>query len=61
MRRRPDEATVRRALYLLDLLGVEVFAVSGALAAGRLGLDPIGVIVFASLTAVGCGTLATCC
>ncbi|MCU7373694.1 trimeric intracellular cation channel family protein [Paucibacter sp. O1-1] len=44
-------------LYLLDLLGVAVFAVSGALAAGHLGLDPVGVIVFAALTAVGGGTL----
>ena len=44
-------------LYLLDLLGVAVFAVSGALAAGRLGLDLFGVIVLASVTAIGGGTL----
>jgi uncharacterized membrane protein YeiH len=44
-------------LYLLDLLGVAVFAVSGALAAGRTGLDLFGVIVIAALTAVGGGTL----
>jgi uncharacterized membrane protein YeiH len=43
--------------YLLDLLGVAVFAVSGALAAGRLGLDLLGVVVVAALTAVGGGTL----
>ena len=43
--------------YALDLLGVAVFAVSGALAAGRTGLDLLGVIVIASLTAVGGGTL----
>jgi uncharacterized membrane protein YeiH len=43
--------------YLLDLLGVAVFAVSGALAAGRLGLDLLGVVVIAALTAVGGGTL----
>src|SRR5437762_310252 len=43
--------------YLLDLLGVAVFAVSGALAAGRTGLDLLGVIVIAALTAVGGGTL----
>ena len=41
------------ALYLLDLIGVAVFAVSGALAAGRAGLDLLGVIVLASLTAIG--------
>ena len=45
------------ALYLLDLIGVAVFAVSGALAAGRAGLDLLGVIVLASLTAIGGGTL----
>lgn len=42
---------------LLDLLGVTVFAVSGALAAGRRRLDLLGVIVIAALTAVGGGTL----
>ena len=44
-------------LYLLDLLGVAVFAISGALAAGRAGLDLLGVIVLAALTAIGGGTL----
>jgi uncharacterized membrane protein YeiH len=44
-------------LYLLDLIGVAVFAVSGALAAGRLGLDLLGVVVLASVTAIGGGTL----
>ena len=44
-------------LYLLDLLGVAVFSVSGALAAGRLQLDLLGVLVLASLTAIGGGTL----
>ena len=43
--------------YLLDLFGVAVFAVSGALAAGHTGLDFLGVIVIAALTAVGGGTL----
>jgi uncharacterized membrane protein YeiH len=42
---------------LLDLLGVAVFAVSGALAAGRVGLDLLGVVVIAALTAVGGSTL----
>jgi len=44
-------------LYILDLIGVAVFAVSGALAAGRLGLDLLGVVVLASVTAIGGGTL----
>ena len=48
---------VTMLLYFLDLAGVAVFAVSGALAAGRLELDLLGVIVLASLTAIGGGTL----
>lgn len=44
-------------LYTLDLLGVAVFAVSGALAAGRRRLDLLGVAVLAVVTAVGGGTL----
>lgn len=44
-------------LYLLSLLGVAVFAASGALAAGRKGLDWIGVGVIAGVTAIGGGTI----
>jgi uncharacterized membrane protein YeiH len=44
-------------LYLLELLGVGVFAVSGALAAGRKSLDLLGVVVIAVVTAIGGGTL----
>ncbi|MGD1895551.1 MAG: trimeric intracellular cation channel family protein [Phormidesmis sp.] len=43
--------------YALDLLGVTVFAVSGALAAGRKQLDLLGVVVIAVITAIGGGTL----
>ena len=42
---------------VLDLLGTAVFAVSGALAAGRKQLDLLGVLVLALVTAVGGGTL----
>ncbi len=42
---------------VLDLLGVAVFAASGALAAGRKQLDLLGVLVLALVTAVGGGTL----
>jgi uncharacterized membrane protein YeiH len=45
------------ALYVLDLLGVAVFAVSGVLAAGRKSLDLFGVLVIATLTAIGGGTI----
>jgi uncharacterized membrane protein YeiH len=44
-------------LYWLDLFGVAVFAVSGALTAGRAGLDLFGVLVIASFTAIGGGTV----
>lgn len=43
-------------LYILDLFGVAVFAVSGALAAGRKSLDLLGVVIIAVVTAVGGGT-----
>jgi uncharacterized membrane protein YeiH len=40
--------------YLLNMFGVAVFAVSGALTAGRKSLDPFGVIV---IVAIGGGTI----
>lgn len=44
-------------LHLLDFAGVAVFAVSGALAAGRKSLDLLGVVVIAIVTSIGGGTL----
>jgi uncharacterized membrane protein YeiH len=44
-------------LYTLELIGVAVFAISGALAAGRKRLDLIGVLVLALVTATGGGTI----
>jgi uncharacterized membrane protein YeiH len=44
-------------LYLLEMCGVAVFAVSGALAAGRKRFDLLGVMVIATVTAIGGGTL----
>jgi uncharacterized membrane protein YeiH len=44
-------------LYVLDLFGVAVFAASGALAGIATRLDLLGVIVLASITAIGGGTL----
>lgn len=43
--------------YLLDLIGVAVFAISGVLAASRSGLDLLGGFALAALTAIGGGTL----
>ncbi len=45
------------ALLLLDLLGVGVFAISGALAALRKEMDLLGVLVIAAVTALGGGTV----
>jgi uncharacterized membrane protein YeiH len=42
---------------VVELLGVAVFAVSGAVAAGRKRLDWLGVAVVAVVTAIGGGTL----
>ena len=44
-------------LQLVDLFGVAVFAVSGALAAGRKQLDLLGVVVIAIVASIGGGTL----
>jgi uncharacterized membrane protein YeiH len=44
-------------LYLLDLLGVAVFSVSGAIAAGRKRFDLLGIAVIATVTAIGGGTI----
>ncbi len=44
-------------LYYLDLVGVAVFAASGVLAARSRGLDLLGVVVIAAITAIGGGTL----
>jgi uncharacterized membrane protein YeiH len=45
------------SIQFFDLLGVSVFAVSGALAAGRKRLDLLGVFVIAMVTAIGGGTI----
>jgi uncharacterized membrane protein YeiH len=52
---RPTPATV--LLRILDLFGVAVFAVSGALAGIASQLDLLGILVLASVTAVGGGTI----
>ena len=53
----PVSPRAGRMLFVLDLLGVAVFAISGALAAMRLRLDLFGVVVLAAVTAIGGGTL----
>lgn len=44
-------------IYLVDLFGTAIFAISGVLLAGRLKMDPFGVIVLGSVTAIGGGTI----
>jgi uncharacterized membrane protein YeiH len=41
----------------VGIFGVVVFAVSGALAAGRHRMDPIGFILLGTMTAIGGGSL----
>jgi len=43
--------------YAIDLFGTAVFAVSGAVVASRKEMDIFGVLVLATVTAVGGGTL----
>ncbi len=44
-------------LYMIDLFGTAIFAISGVLLAGRLKMDPFGVVVLGSVTAIGGGTI----
>ncbi|QDF66288.1 trimeric intracellular cation channel family protein [Shewanella sp. SNU WT4] len=44
-------------IYLFDMAGTAVFALTGALAAARHKMDPFGVIVLAAVTAVGGGSI----
>ena len=45
------------AIHILDLVGTAVFAITGALAAGRKKMDIFGVVVLGCVTALGGGTL----
>ncbi|OEC43411.1 hypothetical protein A7D27_09725 [Pseudomonas sp. 1D4] len=48
---------MEQLFYLSDLFGVAVFAITGALMAGRKSMDLFGVLVIAIITALGGGTL----
>jgi len=48
---------VMNVLDILSLAGVAVFAISGALTAGRKSFDVFGVLVIAIVTAIGGGTI----
>jgi uncharacterized membrane protein YeiH len=49
--------SIEQLFYLSDLFGVAVFAITGALMAGRKSMDLFGVLVIAIITALGGGTL----
>jgi uncharacterized membrane protein YeiH len=53
----PPAELLRDLLWVAELLGVAVCAVSGALAAARLRMDYFGFIVVGTATALGGGTL----
>ncbi len=44
-------------MYFLDLFGIAVFAITGSLVAGKKQMDFFGVIVIATVTGVGGGTI----
>tara|TARA_R110002110_G_scaffold213154_3_gene426301 strand:+ start:35374 stop:36006 length:633 start_codon:yes stop_codon:yes gene_type:complete len=44
-------------IFTLDLLGVAVFAISGALAAAEKRLDILGFVLFGTITGIGGGTV----
>ena len=53
----PDLLVVSSALPLLDIAGIAIFAISGALAAARRGLTVVTFFFFAVATGTGGGTL----
>jgi uncharacterized membrane protein YeiH len=53
----PDLMMVRSVLPVLDLVGIAVFAISGALAAARREQTIVTFVFFAAVTGTGGGTL----
>jgi uncharacterized membrane protein YeiH len=52
-----EDHPVGAFLNAVDIFGTGVFAFSGALTAGKKGMDLIGMIIVATVTAVGGGTV----
>ncbi len=48
---------MQQLIYMLDLFGVAIFAITGSLAAGKKHMDLFGVVVLATVTALGGGTV----
>jgi len=55
-----NPTNVASFLSAMDLLGTAVFAFSGAVTAGKKGMDMMGMSIIATVTAVGGGTLRDC-
>jgi uncharacterized membrane protein YeiH len=49
--------TIESFINAIGIFGVVVFAVSGALAAARKNMDPIGFLLLGTITAIGGGTV----
>jgi uncharacterized membrane protein YeiH len=49
--------SLNNVMHILDLVGTAVFAITGALSAGRKRMDIFGVVVLGCVTALGGGTL----
>ena len=49
--------TIESFINGIGIFGVVVFAVSGALAAARKNMDPIGFLLLGTITAIGGGTV----
>lgn len=52
-----SSSKVHLLIETLDIFGTAIFAFSGALKAGRKGMDLIGMMIIACITATGGGTL----
>ncbi|ADQ67993.1 hypothetical protein C499_16272 [Halogeometricum borinquense DSM 11551] len=60
IRRTPEHVSVRDtpAFLVSDAVGLAAFAATGALVGAQAGLTPYGIVVLATVTAVGGGSLA---
>lgn len=52
-----QETVMENTMYILDLAGTVIFAMTGALVAGRKQMDMFGVVVLGCVTALGGGSL----
>lgn len=53
----PASETIAQIFAAVDLIGLTVFAITGALVAARKEMDPVGFMVVGTVTAIGGGTI----